>query len=144
MKKLTLISGITSSLLVLIGVIFKTLHWPGASIALTIGIVLFALVYALFLFNDRQEYAKTSVQKISNVFVLIAMIMISVGFLFKMMHWPGAGIIIYISNFALLAIIPVSLVKANKETEPQKKLNFYNESIVIILLLSFSILLLFR
>jgi len=144
MKKITLVSGVVSSAIVLIGVLFKIMHWPGASIALTIGVVMFAAVYVLLLFSEKQRYATTAIQKVSNYFVLIAMALISVGFLFKMMHWPGAGVIIYISNFALLALIPVSFIKASKELEQLKKINFYNETVVLILLLSFSLLLLFR
>jgi hypothetical protein len=143
MKKITLISGVVSSAIVLIGSTFKVLHWPGAGVALTIGISLFA-VYALLLFLDKQENAKSTMHKVSNIFVMFAMILISLGFLFKMMHWPGAGVMIYVSNVTLLALVPMSFIKASQETEPVKKLNFYNEAIVLILLISFSLLLLFR
>jgi hypothetical protein len=144
MKKITLISGVVSSIIVFIGVLFKIMHWPGAGVAITLGIVLFVVAYSLLLFIDKQEFATTSMQKVSNVFVLIAMVLISLGFLFKMQHWPGAGVLIYISNVALFVLIPVSFIKASKETEPGKKLNFNNEAIVLILLLAFSLLLLFR
>ncbi|HPF92966.1 MAG TPA: hypothetical protein PLV65_03470 [Tenuifilaceae bacterium] len=143
MKKFTLISGLISSLIVMIGVLFKILHWPGAAIAMTVGIGLFATIYSIFLFIDKQKFAKTAAQKTANIFVLLAMITISIGFLFKEMHWPGAGVIIYVSNFALLILIPVVLVKAAKETDVIKKLNSYNEGIILILLLAFSLFLLF-
>jgi hypothetical protein len=143
MKKTTLISGVVSSIIVLIGVLFKIMHWPGASVVLLIGIVIFAAVYSLSLFIDKQKLASTKTQKISNVFVMLAMVLISVGFLFKILHWPGAGIVIYLSNAALLVLIPIIFIKASKETETVKKLNFYIESIVIVLLLAFSIFLLF-
>lgn len=143
MQKTTLISGVVSSIIVLIGVLFKIMHWPGAAIVLLIGIVIFATAYALLLFNDKQKLATTKIQKLYNVFVMLAMVLISLGFLFKMLNWPGAGIMIYISNVALLALIPIMFIKASKETETVKKLNFYNESIVIVLLLALSLSLLF-
>jgi hypothetical protein len=143
MKKITMISGLVSSFIVMIGVLFKIMHWPGASIAMTIGVGLFAAIYSISLFIDKQKFAKTASQKSSNVFVLLAMITISVGFLFKVMHWPGAGVIIYISNFALLILIPVVLIKAAKEADAVKRLNSYNEGIILILLLAFSLFLLF-
>ncbi len=102
------------------------------------------MAYALLLYRDKQEFATTSLHKVSNVFVLIAMLLISAGFIYKMQHWPGAGVLIYISIIALFALIPVSFIKASKETEPVKKLNFFNEAIVLILLLAFSLLILFR
>ncbi len=144
MKKITLISGVVSSIIVFIGALFKIMHWPGAGVALTVGIVLFVVAYSLLLFIDKQEFATTSMHKVSNVFVLIAMVLVAAGFIFKMQHWPGAGVLIYISNIALFALIPVSFIKASKETEPVKKLNFNNEAIVLILLLAFSLLVLFR
>jgi hypothetical protein len=143
MKKLTLISGVVSSIIVLIGVLFKIMHWPGANVALTVGIVIFAVVYALLLFIDKQKLASTKIQKLSNFFVMLAMIIISAGFLFKMQHWPGAGVLVYISNVALFVLIPIIFINASKETNAVKKLNFYNESIVIVFLLAFSLLLLF-
>jgi hypothetical protein len=143
MKKITLISGVVSSIITFIGVLFKIMHWPGAGVAITVGITLFA-IYALLLFIDKQEFATTSMQKVSNVFVLVAMVLVAGGFLFKMQHWPGAGVLIYISNVALFVLIPFSFLKASKETDAVKRLNFYNEAFVLVLLFSFSMLLLFR
>jgi hypothetical protein len=143
MKKITLISGVVSSIIVFIGALFKIMHWPGAGVALTLGITLFAAVYALLLFEEKQKFATTIIHKVSNVFVMLAMVLISLGFLFKMMHWPGAGVMIYISNVALFVLIPVIFIKASKETDDIKRLNSYNEAIVLILLIAFSLLLLF-
>ena len=143
MKQITKVFGILSSLLILVGVIFKALHWPGAAIILLLGVVAFAAIYAILLFIDRQKHAKTAISKTSNVFVLLAMVLISVGFIFKTLHWPGAGVLIYISNFALLALIPIKYLQASKEDDEQKKQNYYNEAIVITLLLAFSLFLLF-
>ena len=143
MKQITKVFGILSSILILAGVIFKTLHWPGAAIILLLGIVAFAAIYAILLFVERQKEAKTAIAKTSNVFVLLAMVLISVGFLFKSMHWPGAGVLIYVSNIALLALIPIKYIQACKNDNEQKKQNYYNEAIVITLLLAFSLFLLF-
>lgn len=143
MKQITKVFGILSSILILAGVIFKALHWPGAAIILLLGVVAFAAIYAILLFVERQKEAKTAIAKTSNVFVLFAMVLISVGFLFKSMHWPGAGVLIYVSNFALLALIPIKYIQAYKNDNEQKKQNYYNEAIVITLLLAFSLFLMF-
>ncbi len=143
MKQTTKLLGIISSSLILVGVIFKTLHWPGAGVILTLGIASFAAIYAILLFIDRQKSAKSSISKISNLFVLLAMILIPAGFLFKMMHWHGAGVIIYISNLALLLLIPIKYLQAAKEKDGVKSTNFYNEAFIITLVLGFSLFLLF-
>lgn len=143
MKQLTKLFGVISSILILVGVIFKTQHWPGAGVILMLGIVAFAAVYAILLFLDRQKNAKSSIAKTSNLFVLLAMVLISVGFLFKMQHWHGAGVIIYISNLALLLLIPIKYLQAAKEKDNAKSTNFYNEAFVITIVLGFSLFLLF-
>lgn len=143
MKQTTKLFGIISSLLILVGVIFKTQHWPGAGVILMLGIVAFAAIYAILVFIDRQKSLKTSIAKTSNLFVLLAMVLISVGFLFKMQHWPGAGVIIYVSNVALLALIPIKYLQAAKEKDKVKSTNFYNEAFVITIILGFSLFLLF-
>lgn len=143
MKQTTKLFGIISSLLILVGVIFKTQHWPGAGVILMLGIVAFAAIYAILLFIDRQKSLKSSIAKTSNLFVLLAMVLISLGFLFKMQHWPGAGVIIYVSNVALLALIPIKYLQAAKEKDKVKSTNFYNEAFVITIILGFSLFLLF-
>ena len=143
MKQTTKLFGIISSLLILVGVIFKTQHWPGAGVILMLGIVAFAAIYAILLFIDRQKSLKSSIAKTSNLFVLLAMVLISVGFLFKMQHWPGAGVIIYVCNVALLALIPIKYLQAAKEKDKVKSTNFYNEAFVITIVLGFSLFLLF-
>lgn len=45
MKKLAYISGVMTSMMALLGMLFKIQHWPGASILLTIGIAGFALIF---------------------------------------------------------------------------------------------------
>lgn len=138
MKKATLFTGLISSILILIGVFFKTMHWPGAGIALVVGCTLFALIYAPMLFLNKNKVATTGYQKLVNILVLLSMVLIVLGFLFKIQHWPGAGIGLIIGNLLLLVLIPVLFIHGYKENEPVKKMNFYNEAFLLVLLTSFS------
>lgn len=45
MKKLVFITGALSFSLATLGVLFKIMHWPGASVILVVGIGLFAIVF---------------------------------------------------------------------------------------------------
>ncbi len=141
MKKITSLSGIISALIVLVGSIFKTLHWPGAGIIIVVGIALFAVLYATLLFIDKQKYATDMMQKISNICVYIAMVVISLGFLFKVMHWPGAGVMIYLGFLPIIALLVVSLVRSSAEKDALRKLNVTNEAVIIILWLAFTLIL---
>jgi hypothetical protein len=138
MKKITLLTGIIASIIILIGVIMKFLHWPGASIALVIGCSLFAILYAPLLFVEKNKVAKNGFQKFVNFIILLAMVTIVIGFLFKAMHWPGAGFGVHIGHVVLLVLIPLLFMKAKKEEEPIKQMNFYNEAIITVILMAFS------
>jgi len=45
MKKLAYVSGALTSMLALLGILFKIQHWPGAAILLVLGIGGFALIF---------------------------------------------------------------------------------------------------
>lgn len=137
MKKLSTIIGIISSLIILAGSIAKFMHWPGAGVALTIGCGLFAF-YALVLFMVKQKYAGSGYKKLVNFVVMLAMFVIVISFLFKMMHWPYAGIGLHVSHILLVILIPLLLILAVKEKEEVKKMNFFNETAFLIVLTAFS------
>ena len=141
MKKITSLSGIISALIVLVGSIFKTLHWPGAGIIIVVGTALFAVLYATLLFIDKQKYATDMIRNISNICVYITMVIIPLGFLFKVMHWPGAGVLIYLGFLPIIALLVVSLVRSSAEKDALRKLNVTNEAVIIILWLAFSLVL---
>jgi hypothetical protein len=136
-----LYSGVVSSFIILLSIIFKTQHWPGAAILLTIGVALFSLVYVPLLFIDKQKYASTGIQKFSNICIVLAMFIIVVGFLFKSLHWPGAGIAIYLGHLVLIILIPTLYIRADKEKDALRKLNFYNEVVILVLLFALSLFL---
>ncbi len=45
MKKLAFISGALAFSLTPLGILFKLMHWPGAGALITVGIVLFSIVF---------------------------------------------------------------------------------------------------
>ena len=138
MKKVTWIIGLISTLLVFIGVIFKIMHWPGANVCLVFGGGLFAVLYSPLLFLDKSKVVKTGLDKYVNVNVMLVMSIVMISFIFKSLHWPGAGIGIYVGNILLIVLIPVLIIRAVKETDAAKKLNFSNEAVLLILLTGFS------
>ena len=143
MKKLTLSLGYISVFLVFVGMIFKIEHWPGSGIMMFLGSCIFALGYAPLLFAQKNKITGTGLHKFLNFWVLILMIIIPMGFIFKIMHWPGAGICIIISNIALILLIPLMIIHAIKEKDELKKVIFHNDSIVLIFITAFSIFLWF-
>ncbi len=77
----------------LLGVLFKTLHWPGAAIILFSGTALSAVTLASLLVRRPGPWSVL----IERPVMLFGSISIAlVGLLFKMMHWPGANIMLLI------------------------------------------------
>lgn len=139
MKKTTLTLGVISSVLFVIGVLFKFQHWPGAGIALTISLVIFALIYSPLLMIDRNSFAKDSAQRLINMAGMIGMTIIGISVLFKLQHWPGAGIGVIVGNLSLIILVPILFYRASKEKEAIKSLNYYNEAILLLFLTGFSL-----
>lgn len=141
MKKSTLTFGIIAAIIFVLGVLLKWQHWPGAGIALCISIALFVFAYAPLFYVDRNKLAKDSNQKMINLVSLLAMIIIGLSFLFKAMHWPGAGIGVITGNITLVVLVPVLFYRASKETDTLKKLNSFNEAILLLFITGFSLFL---
>jgi len=139
MKKATLISGVISSFLFLLGLVFKVQHWQGAGVVLFVSVIIFALGYSPLLMVDRNKLTQNGYQKFVNIVSMITMSLVAIFFLFKAMHWPCAGIGVIAGNLLLLAMIPVLFVHASKETDTLKRLNFYNEAILLVLITTFSL-----
>jgi hypothetical protein len=138
MKKSTFIIGVISAFLILIGVAFKSQHWPGASIALTLGAAAFVLGYSILLLIDKNKIAQNSFQKTVNVLTMATMMIIATSFLFKVQHWPGANYGIYLAHLMLLVMIPLLFMQASREKDPVKKLNFNNIAILFVMLTAFA------
>jgi O-antigen/teichoic acid export membrane protein len=141
MKKATLTLGLISSLVFVIGVLLKWQHLPGAGIALMLSILLFVAGYSPLLFKERIHFAQGSHQKMINLASLITMVIIAVSFLFKVLHWPGAGIGVAVGNLTLILLVPLLFYRASKESDQKVKLNSYNEGILFIFLVGFSLFL---
>lgn len=110
MKKFSYSSGIVAVLLVLLGVNFKIQHWPGAGIMLTLGI--FCLVFVFLPAALVNNYTHEGNRRNLALYIVsyLTILVVMVGALFKIQHWPGAGILIVIGlPFPFLVFLPVYL-----------------------------------
>jgi hypothetical protein len=139
MKKSTLLVGVASTVLLLIGIGMKTMHWPGAGVVMTVSLVTFGLGYALLLFLDKNKGTQTGIDKLSNIMAMLTMMIVSVGFLFKIQHWSGAGILIYAAHAFLILMIIVLYIQGSKESDNVKKLYINNSAIILTLMTAISL-----
>ena len=95
MKKFIIIGTILAIDLAIFGAVSEVLHMPKAAMLLTFGIGLFCFVF--FPLAIRQAYRDSDrTQKPLYFTGLICTVIVFVGALFKVMHWPGAGALLFI------------------------------------------------
>lgn len=114
MKKVTFGFGLTSTFLLLAGTIFKLQHWPGASVMIMLGASMLVLGYLpMILAHKLKESPKG--QNLLHITGFLGLALTTVGVLFKVMHWPGAGITL-IGGMGILAFgyVPIYFFKRYK------------------------------
>ncbi len=131
MKKVMLISGTVSAVVLSAGIFFKFMHWPGAAIGIFVGIFLLSFVFLPLMFILKIKEKQRWKDKISIALGAVIASMISVGILFKIMFWPGANAII-VSAFALLILVFLPLYYINGIRQPESKVNTIVTSVLLI------------
>jgi hypothetical protein len=139
MKKYTYYIGLGGALLSLVGALFKKLHLPGAGILLVLSILFIVGVFLpmYFIVNHREQTEKKNPAYAIIGYSTLAILLI--GILFKIMHWPGANVMIQL-GFAVLMIgfIPLYVVNAFQKAGKEKTRLPY----VVMLLLGISLVIL--
>ena len=113
MNKLIYISGIVSAVLITLGSTFKIQHWPGAGVLLCISITFFTLFFIpAALLNNFKHEKKNAYLYIS---IFITLLTTFAAALFKIMHWPGAGILVTVGLITPFVIfLPAFIAYYNK------------------------------
>jgi len=132
MKKIMIISGTFSAFTVLIGSLFKVMHWPGAALLFVMAIALFSFIFLPILSVIRiKEQTKTN-DKIVIIAAAIFGSAISLAILFKVMHWPFATLL-WTSALAILFYIFLPIYFFGGIRNPETKTNTIVSSILILI-----------
>ncbi|MBP6090704.1 MAG: hypothetical protein KA521_05575 [Crocinitomicaceae bacterium] len=132
MKKIMIISGTFSAFTVLIGSLFKIMHWPGAALLFVIAIALFSFVFLPILSVIRIKEQTLTKDKIVITSAAIFGSAISLAILFKVMHWPFATILWTISlGILFFLFLPVYFFGGIRN--PATKTNTIVSSILILI-----------
>jgi hypothetical protein len=123
MKKFMYILGIIAPSMLIIGTVFKVQHWAGAGVMLVLSLFILGAIYlpvfVMVKIRDTREEGK-KVNMPMYIFGLIAGIIFIAGAMFKIQHWPGAGIMVTLSGFVTVFIfIPILVIQAVKDKEHQ-------------------------
>jgi flagellar basal body-associated protein FliL len=141
MKKTIYISALVVVNLILVGSLFKIMHWPGAGILMTLGYVLF-VVWALpaSLINNYKGLGEKGRKWLSIVIYLVVCI-VFIGALFKIMHWHGAAILmIFGVMLPFVVFLPVYIYNHNKDKDASNK-NFLAVVLLLIYVAVFTVFL---
>lgn len=132
MKKIMLYSGISSAFLTALGIVFKFLHLPGASISLVLGISLSSLVFLPLLFVLKIREKTATRDKLILGLGALAGMALSMGILFKIQHWPGANIL-GMGSILLMVFVFLPIYFFTGIRNPETKVNTIVSSALIII-----------
>lgn len=118
------LSGLISSVIFLLGILFKVQHWPGAGVALAAGLLLLGTVFLPSLIFARISDDKGEGKRSAYLVGLFAGLFYIAGFLFKLMHWPGAGILILVGLIMFTMIFIPLFTMAHYKNESQVRGHF--------------------
>ena len=105
MKKTLYFSGFVATFCILIGLMFKIMHWPGATAILVAGnlslsVCLLAILFGLL--TNKTTFPRITYSRI--LFGVVGGMLVASGIFFKIMHWPGASILLVLGMFLITFI----------------------------------------
>lgn len=107
---LSIVGGIAAALVIL-GIMFKVLHWSGATMLLLIAMAV--LLFFCFAGIAGSPHCSQDAKPACNILryigiaLFLALAVLAIGVVFKTFHWPGASLLLLCSGcaLALLAIL---------------------------------------
>jgi hypothetical protein len=121
MKNFTYLFGLSSAIITIVGSLFKRMHWPGAGVLITVGMMLIVFVFLplYFITNHREQTERKNPVYAIVGYLTIAFLLAAA--VFKIMHWPGAGYLVYGSiGFILIGFIPLYVVNVFQRSGREK------------------------
>ncbi len=119
MKKFMYVASFIAAVGLTTGVLFKTMHWPGASILMLLGTFLFvfALLPLIFYNAYHREQSADVKLRLKVAFGYFGFALLAAGFLFKMLHWPTANVQISLGIIILnLGYFPLVFLKMYRQS----------------------------
>jgi len=131
MKQKIYILGIISAIIISTGVIMKVEHWPTAQILITAGTLILVLIFFPAALINNYKAEGNAQNRLLYIVTYITCFVVFTGMLFKIQHWPFAGIALLIAlPFPYIVFLPVFLAVTSKN----KNFNIYNTVFVLLLL----------
>lgn len=117
MKTTLKISGIAGLACIIIASVFKVLHWPGASILLTLGFLILAFAYIPVLAFALKKEKLLKRKRNLALTGMIAAFLFLISILFTIMHWSLREYIILLSWIIMLIFLIMLFVNIMRSEE---------------------------
>lgn len=118
MKKTMIISGGFAAFATIFGAFFKIMHWPGANVLMILGLSAMSFVFLPLMFTLKIREKQDKKDKLILGIGSVVTVLISLSALFKIMHWPFATILIYLSLGSLLFVfLPIFFISGMKNQD---------------------------
>jgi len=128
--------GLIITSVIFLGALFKINHWPGGGQLLILGIVTLVMVFLPLALRNHFRAEGGRKNLMLYIVTWVTCFVVFGGMLFKMMHWPGAGIALLIAlPFPYVVFLPVFLFMTSKD----KNFSIHNTVAVLFLLAGTSI-----
>ena len=126
MKNTMKISSIAGTVLLGFGALFKIQHWPLAGTMITLGGIILALVFLPSALGVLWKETHNSKRLLLFISAFLAGGFFILGTLFKIQHWPGAGIILTLAAISgIIFFIPAMLISRVRDQENKAKRPIY-------------------
>lgn len=138
------ITGMVAGMLTIIGTLFKIQHWPAAGIMITLGLLILSLGFLPLYAVEKRKEAKRKNEPVNNYALIggvLAGIFVFLGAMFKVQHWPGAGIVILVS-WSLVGVVMLPVLVLNHLK--QKDTSIRNFLLILMVAVIVSLLVLAR
>ena len=120
MKNTMKISGIAGTVLLGFAALFKIMHWPAAGIMLTLGGLLLAFVFMPSALGVLWKETHNTKKLFLYISAFLSAMFFIAGVVFKVQHWPGAGVVMILSAFSGAALFIPALL-TSKLADPDLK-----------------------
>ena len=139
MKTTMKITGNISLAMLGIATVFKIMHWPGAGIGFVLGFFLLCVVFFPLALYTNFKFSGKKQNLLLHITVFLGGLMFMTGVLFKIMHWPGAGNLLFVGYIALLLLfMPFLLIVQIKKAKSRKDKWIYFIGVVSIIIYGLS------
>lgn len=123
MKKLMFIVGFIGTIFLTTSFMFKALHWPNGGLLLLIAafVLIFILLPLVFLYFYKREFSTYVSYKLKYVFGYIGLALVLTGAVLKLLHLPGAEVILILAMFVInFGFLPFLFYRIHKKFEQKE------------------------